>query len=64
MKWKNCDINVLEEAKIPQFRLDDTGTPLRLFESFFINMLVDVIGGSTKLHDQGEEADISLENFS
>ena len=46
MKWENCDINVLEQASIPQFsRLDDIGTLLRLLESFFVNMLVDMIVG-------------------
>ena len=49
MKWENCDINVLEQASIPQFsRLDDIGTLLRHFESFFVNMLVDMIVGYTK----------------
>ena len=63
-KWENCD-NVLQQANIPQFnRLDDKGTPLRLFQSFFVNMLVDMIVGSTKLYGHREKADTSLENFS
>ena len=32
----NRDINVVEQADIPKFsKLDNTGTPLKLFESFF-----------------------------
>ena len=59
MKWENCDINVLEQANIPQFsRLDNIGTFLRLFESFFINILGDMIVGYTKLYRDGEKADI------
>ena len=65
MKWENCDINVLQQANIPQFnRLDNIGTPLRLFESFFVNMLVDMIAGYTKLYGHREKADTNLENFS
>ena len=65
MEWENCDINVLQQANIPQFnRLDNIGTPLRLFESFFVNMLVDMIAGYTKLYGHREKADTSLENFS
>ena len=75
MKWENRDINVLEQANIPQFsRLDDIGTPLRLFEWFFANMLVDMIVGNAKLYGHREKADtwkfwklkvmkISLETF-
>ena len=41
-KSENCDINIVEQANIPHFsKLDDIETPLRLFESFF----VDVLGG-------------------
>ena len=33
MKWKNRDINIVEQENIPQFsKLDDIGTPLRFFE--------------------------------
>ena len=65
MEWENCDINVLQQANIPQFnRLDNIGTPLRLFESFFVNMLVDMIAGYTKLYGHREKADTNLENFS
>ena len=50
MKWGNRDINVVEQINIPQFsKLDDVGTPLRFFESFFDDVLVDVILGYTKL---------------
>ena len=65
MKWENRGINVLQQANIPQFnRLDDIGTPLRLFESFFVKMLVDMIVGYTKLYGHRQKADTSLENFS
>ena len=31
MKWEDRDVNVLEQASIPQFsRLDDIGIPLRV----------------------------------
>ena len=60
MKWRNCDINVLEQVNIPQF----IGTPLRLFESFFVNMLVDMIVAYTKLYGHREKTDTSIENFS
>ena len=64
MKWKNCDINVEEQANIPQFsKLDDIRTLLRLFEQFFIVVLVDMIVGYTKLYDQREKGNISFENF-
>ena len=36
MKWEKCDINVLEQF---------IGTPLKPFESFFVNMLVDMVAG-------------------
>ena len=65
MEWENCDINVLQQANIPQFnRLDNIGTPLRLFESFFVNMLVDMIVAYTKLYGHREKTDTSIENFS
>ena len=42
MKWRNGDINVVEQANIPKFsKPDNLGTPLRLFESFFDDALVD-----------------------
>ena len=63
MKWKNCDINVSQQANIPQFnRLDDIGTPLP--ELFFVNILIDMIVGYTKLYGHREKADTSLENSS
>ena len=41
MKRKNRDINVAEWAKIPKFsKLDDIGTPLRLLELSFDDVLV------------------------
>ena len=45
-KLENRDISVVEQAHIPYFRkLDDIGTSLRLFESFFVDVLVDMIVG-------------------
>ena len=62
---ENRDINALEQINIPQFsRLDDIGTTLRLLESLFVTMLVDVIVGHTKLCGHSEKADTILENFS
>ena len=44
MKWKNRDVNVVEQANIPKFsKLDDIGTPLRFFESLFVDVLADMI---------------------
>ena len=38
MKLKNRDINVVEQANFPKFsKLNDIGSPLRLFESFFVD---------------------------
>ena len=45
-KRENRDINVVEQANIPHLRkLDNIGNPLRLFESFFVDVLVDMIVG-------------------
>ena len=64
MNWENRDINVVEQATIPQFsNLRDKWTPLRLFESFFDGALVDMIVGYIKLYGYREKADTSLENF-
>ena len=64
MKWEDRDINVVEQATIPQFsNLRDKGTPLRLFESFFDDALVDMIVRYIKLYGDREKADTSLENF-
>ena len=44
MKWENRNVNVEEHANIPQFnKQDDAGAPLRLSESFFVDVLVDMI---------------------
>ena len=65
MKWENRDINVLQQANIPQFnRLDDIGTPLKPFKSLFVNLLFNMIVGYTKLYGHREKADTSLESFS
>ena len=62
MKWGNGDINVVEQANIPKFsKPDNLGTPLRLFESFFDDALVDMIVGYAKLYSHREKADTSFE---
>ena len=49
MKWENRNNNVVEHANSPQFnKPDDAGAPLRLSESFFVGVLVDMIVGNTK----------------
>ena len=49
MNWENRDINVVEQTNIPKFsKLDKIGTPVRLFESFFDDALVDMVVGYTK----------------
>ena len=46
MKWQNCDIDVVERANTEKIRkLDNIVTPLRLFELFFDDVLVDMIVG-------------------
>ena len=50
VKWENYDINVVQQAYIPKFsKLDNIGMPLRLFESFFDDALVDEVVDYTKL---------------
>ena len=46
-KWENREINLVEQhADIPHFsKLEDIGTLLRLFESFFVDLLVKLIVG-------------------
>ena len=39
------------------------GTPLRLFESIFLDVLIDMIIGYTKLYGHREKADTSFEIF-
>ena len=62
MKWANRDINVVEWANIPKFStLDNIVTPLRLFELFVRNVLVDMIFGYTKLYSHNEKSINSFE---
>ena len=62
MKWGNRDFNVVEQENIPKFsKLDDIGTHLRLFESFFGDALVDMVASYTKLYGHREKADTSFE---
>ena len=45
-KWKNRDIIVVEQANIPHLsKLDDVRTPVGLFKSFFVDVLIDMIIG-------------------
>ena len=45
MEWENYDINVIEQANIPKFsKLDDIVTPIRLFELFFDDALIGMLG--------------------
>ena len=62
MKRGNSDINIVEQANIPKCsKLSDIGTPLRLFELFFDDALVDMVVGYTKLHVHKEKVDTSFE---
>ena len=62
MKRGNCDNHVVEQVNVSKFsKLDDRGTSLRLFESFFNDALVDMIIGCTKLYSHREKADTSFE---
>ena len=62
MKWKNFDINVVEQANIPKSgKLNNMVTSLRLLELFFVDVLVDIIVGYTKLYSNREKVDISFE---
>ena len=62
MMWECRNINVVEQAKIPKFsQLDDIGTPLRHFELFSNDELVDMIVGYTKFYGHRKKADTSFE---
>ena len=58
MKWENRDTDVVEQANIPKFsKLDDIGT-LSDFESFFDDVLVNIVIGYTKLYGHREKAEV------
>ena len=41
MKWENRDLNAVQRENIPRSsKLDNIGTPLRLFESFIGDALI------------------------
>ena len=64
MKWENHYINVVEQANIPQCsKLDNVETLLRLFESFFVDVLIDMIVSYTELYGHRGKPVTSLENF-
>ena len=51
MNWDKRDTNVVEQANIPKLsELDDIGAPLRLFQLFFDDALVDTIVGYSKFN--------------
>ena len=55
MKWENRNVNVVEQANSLQFNEpDDVGASLRLFESFFVDVLVDIIVGNTNLYSHSK----------
>ena len=61
MKWENRDVNVVEQANIPKLsKLDDIGSPLRPFESFFHDVLVDIVVAYTKFYSHREKAGTSF----
>ena len=61
MKWKNCDINAVEQANIPKSgKLNNMVTSLKLLELFFVDVLVDMIVGYIKLYSNREKVDISF----
>ena len=60
MKWENRDINVVKQASISKFSI---GTPLRLFELYFNDALVDMIVSYTKQYGHREKANTIFENF-
>ena len=60
--WFRSSFNVVEQANILDFsKLDNIGTPLRLFELLFDDALVDTIVGYIKLYDHREKVDTSFE---
>ena len=64
MKWNNHYIDVVKRDSIPHYsKLDDIGIPLRLFELFFDDALVDMIVGHTKWYGHRKKADTSFENL-
>ena len=61
MKWKNSDINAVEQANIPKSgKLNNMVTSLKLLELFFVDVLVDMIVGYIKLYSNREKVDISF----
>ena len=70
MKWENRDVNVLEQASIPQFsRLDDIGIPLRVLNhsllTYYVIWLLAIPSCMVDRKSRNrEKVDTSLENFS
>ena len=57
------DFNFVEQVKIPEYsKLGNIGTPLRLFELFFEDALVDMTVDFTTLYGHREKADTSFES--
>ena len=62
MKLKNRDTNVAEMVNISKFsKLNDIGTPLRLFEYFFDDTLVEMVVSYAKFYGHREKAGTSFE---
>ena len=56
------DFNFVEQIKISEYsKLGNIGTPLRLFELFFEDALVDMTFDFTMLYGHRERADTSFE---
>ena len=64
MKWENRDIDVAEQAKIPNFsKISDIGILLRLFKIILwwcISWYDDMVVGYIKLYGHREKADTSF----
>ena len=58
---ENRDIKVAEQTKVS--KLCNVGTPLRLSESFFDDVLFNMVVGYTKLYGHRDKADTSFEMY-
>ena len=62
MKWENCSVNVAQRENISKFSmLDDIVNSVRLLKLFFLDGLVEMIAGYTKLCSRREEADTNFQ---
>ena len=59
--WRIGDLRSREQSNVPKlWRMDELGTPLSLFESYFHDALVTQIVKYTKLYGQWEKGDCSF----